>query len=201
MTRPRFPERISKSRQRQWRCLPFLFFSFLFRNGKQSKAQRAAAGPLPFGLLFRLHTGAAGAFLSTEAPGVPSLDGPRLHDTIEGADGYFLDRGLMEELENSGAKYTPENVMCIVKTPDGLLQWLETGKESSGWMHIEEHATDFQRRGVDDPYSFLCEVLQTQPTERGVRPTGPYAIYEMDGKEYTLAYGKNGYIVSFYPKC
>ena len=49
--------------------------------------------------------------------------------------------------------------------------------------------------------SFLCEVLQTQPTERGVRPTGPYAIYEMDGKEYTLAYGKNGYIVSFYPKC
>ncbi len=144
---------------------------------------------------------AAGEFLSTEAPGVPSLDGPRLHDTIEGADGYFLDRGLMEELENSGAKYTPENVMCIVKTPDGMLQWLETGNESSGWMHIERHATDFQRRGVDDPYSFLCEVLQTQPTERGVRPTGPYAIYEMDGKEYTLAYGKNGYIVSFYPKC
>ena len=199
MTRPRFPERISKSRQRQWRCLPFLFFSFLFRNGKQSKAQRAAAGPLPFGLLFRLHTGAAGEFLSTEAPGAPSLDGPRLHDTIEGADGYFLDRGLMEELENSGAKYTPENVMCIVKTPDGMLQWLETGNESSGWMHIERHATDFQRRGVDDPYSFLCEVLQTQPTERGVRPTGPYAIYEIDGKEYTLAYGKNGYIVSFYP--
>ena len=144
---------------------------------------------------------AAGEFLDTEVPSASSLDGPRLHDTIEGADGYFLDRGLMEELENSGAKYTPENVMCIVKTPDGMLQWLETGNESSGWMHIERHATDFQRRGVDDPYSFLCEVLQTQPTERGVRPTGPYAIYEMDGKEYTLAYGKNGYIVSFYPKC
>ena len=174
-------------------------FSFLFRNGKQSKAQRAAALPLPFGLLFRLHTGAAGAFLSTEAPGAPSLDGPRLHDTIEGADGYFLDRGLMEELENSGAKYTPENVMCIVKTPDGLLQWLETGKESSGWMHIEEHATDFQRRGVDDLYSFLNEVLQTQPVKRGVNPTGPYAIYEMDGRRYKLAHGTNGYIVSFYP--
>ena len=142
---------------------------------------------------------AAGEFLSTEAPGAPSLDGPRLHDTIEGADGYFLDRGLMEELENSGAKYTPENVMCIVKTPDGLLQWLETGKESSGWMHIEEHATDFQRRGVGDLYSFLNEVLQTQPVRRGIRPTGPYAVYEIDGKEYTLAYGKNGYIVSFYP--
>ena len=142
---------------------------------------------------------AAGEFLDTEAPGASSLDGPRLHDTIEGADGYFLDRGLMEELENSGVKYTPENVMCIVKTPDGLLQWLETGKESSGWMHIEKHATDFQRRGVDDLYSFLNEVLQTQPTERGIRPTGPYAVYEIDGKAYTLAYGKNGYIVSFYP--
>ena len=142
---------------------------------------------------------AAGEFLDMEAPGASSLDGPRLHDTIEGADGYFLDRGLMEELENSGVKYTPENVMCIVKTPDGLLQWLETGKESSGWMHIEEHATDFQGRGVDDLYSFLNEVLQTQPAERGIRPTGPYAIYMVDGKKYILAYGKNGYIVSFYP--
>ena len=142
---------------------------------------------------------AAGEFLDTEAPGASSLDGPRLHDTIEGADGYFLDRGLMEELENSGVKYTPENVMCIVKTPDGLLQWLETGNVDSGWMHIEEHATDFQRRGVDDLYSFLNEVLQTQPTERGIRPTGPYAIYMVDGKKYILAYGKNGYIVSFYP--
>ena len=28
-------------------------FSFPFRNGKQSKAQRAAARPLPFGLPFR----------------------------------------------------------------------------------------------------------------------------------------------------
>ena len=45
----------------------------------------------------------------------------------------------------------------------------------------------------------IHEVLQTQPAERGIRPTGPYAIYEIDGKAYTLAYGKNGYIVSFYP--
>lgn len=45
----------------------------------------------------------------------------------------------------------------------------------------------------------IHEVLQTQPTERGIRPTGPYAVYEIDGKEYTLAYGTNGYIVSFYP--
>ena len=45
----------------------------------------------------------------------------------------------------------------------------------------------------------IHEVLQTQPAERGVRPTGPYAVYEIDGKEYTLAYGKNGYIVSLYP--
>lgn len=45
----------------------------------------------------------------------------------------------------------------------------------------------------------IHEVLQTQPAERGIRPTGPYAVYEIDGKEYTLAYGTNGYIVSFYP--
>lgn len=45
----------------------------------------------------------------------------------------------------------------------------------------------------------IHEVLQTQPAERGIRPTGPYAVYEIDGKEYTLAYGTNGYLVSFYP--
>ena len=45
----------------------------------------------------------------------------------------------------------------------------------------------------------IHEVLQTQPAERGIRPTGPYAIYMVDGKKYILAYGKNGYIVSFYP--
>ena len=106
----------------------------------------------------------------------------------------------MEELENSGVKYTPENVMYIVKTPDGMLQWLETGKESSGWMHIlQKHEQNFSDQGIDDIYSFLSEVLQTRPTERGIRPTGPYATYMVDGKKYTLAYGKNGYIVSFYP--
>ena len=45
----------------------------------------------------------------------------------------------------------------------------------------------------------IHEVLQTQPAERSIRPTGPYAIYMVDGKKYILAYGKNGYIVSFYP--
>ena len=58
-------------------------FSFLFRNGKQSKAQRAAAGSLPFGLLFRLHIGAAGAFLSTEAPTSSVLDVGGLDFTIK----------------------------------------------------------------------------------------------------------------------
>ena len=45
----------------------------------------------------------------------------------------------------------------------------------------------------------IHEVLQTQPVKRGVNPTGPYAIYEMDGRQYKLAHGTNGYIVSFYP--
>ena len=58
-------------------------FSFLFRNGKQSKAQRAAALPLPFGLLFRPHTGAAGEFLSTEAPTSSALDGGGLDGTMK----------------------------------------------------------------------------------------------------------------------
>ena len=45
----------------------------------------------------------------------------------------------------------------------------------------------------------IHEVLQTQPAERGVRPTA-LCIYMLMVKKYILAYGKNGYIVSFYPR-
>ena len=43
----------SKSIQTAGSAIGAAFFSFPFRNGKQSKAQRAAAMPLPFGLPFR----------------------------------------------------------------------------------------------------------------------------------------------------
>ena len=43
---------------------------------------------LPFGLLFRLHTGATGEFLDTGAPTSSDLDGGGLDGTMGGSSGF-----------------------------------------------------------------------------------------------------------------
>lgn len=106
----------------------------------------------------------------------------------------------LQELEKSGVKYTKENVVMITKTPDGKLMWLETGNQNSGLEHIiSRHQTEFTKRGINDIQSHLEATLKTVPVETGPQNGGYYSIYTIDGKNYTVAYGTNGYIVSFYP--
>ena len=53
--------------------------------------------------------------------------------------------------------------------------------------------------GVEDIPTFLYDILAMEPKRQGVSANGPFSIYEVEGQEYLLAYGTNGYIVSFYP--
>jgi len=108
----------------------------------------------------------------------------------------------MKELADSGVKYNPDDVVMITKTPDGKLLWLENGNSSAGLKHIiEKHTSDFAGRGIDvDGIStMLNKALSMKPIEVLSNSRGYYAIYVIDGKSYTLAYGTNGFIVSFYP--
>lgn len=75
----------------------------------------------------------------------------------------------MNELAESGVKYNADDVVMITKNFDGELLWLEKGN------------------------------LKTKPVRVGSNSKGKYAEYIINGKEYTVAYGTNGYIVSFYP--
>lgn len=43
---------------------------------------------------------------------------------------------LMEELRESGVKFTEKDVVMITKTKNGELVWLEVGNESRGLTHI-----------------------------------------------------------------
>ena len=111
-----------------------------------------------------------------------------------------LSKGLLSELANSGAKYNPDDVVMITKGADGKLFWLEKGNSSSGLTHILNiHKMDFAAKGVSDIPALIQRALSMQPIQNGMGAAGPYADFLIDGTIYRLAYGTNGYIVSFYP--
>ncbi|WP_260442632.1 hypothetical protein, partial [Listeria innocua] len=118
----------------------------------------------------------------------------------EEANGAKLDKTLMKELAESGVKYNADDVVMITKTVDGKLLWLEKGNASSGLKHIVDgHAVNFADKGITDIPSLLNKVLNTTPIKTGSSAKGLYADYLINGSKYRVAYGTNGYIVSFYP--
>ncbi|EAC7758081.1 hypothetical protein FSF01_08355 [Listeria monocytogenes] len=119
---------------------------------------------------------------------------------LTGAGGAKLDKTLMKELAESGVKYNADDVVMITKTVDGKLLWLEKGNASSGLKHIVDgHAVNFADKGITDIPSLLNKVLNTTPIKTGSSAKGLYADYLINGSKYRVAYGTNGYIVSFYP--
>lgn len=109
-------------------------------------------------------------------------------------------QNLMDELASSGVKYNPDEVITVTKTADGNLFWLEQGNSKSGLTHIlERHVVDFLSQVIDDIPQLINNVLNTTPIKTGSNSKGPFADYVFNGKTYRIAYGKNGYIVSFYP--
>ena len=87
----------------------------------------------------------------------------------------------------------------VTKTDDGKLLWLENGNASAGLKHIVNgHAADFTAKGISDIPSFLNQTLQNTPINTGMGTGGPFADYLTNGSTYRVAYGTNGFIVSFY---
>lgn len=106
----------------------------------------------------------------------------------------------MDELAKSGVKYNPDDVVMITKTPDGKILWLENGNANAGLQHIVDgHATDFAAKGITDIPGLLSDALQTNPINMGTSVSGPFADYLVNEVTYRVAYGTNGFIVSFYP--
>ncbi|MFA0814201.1 MAG: hypothetical protein ACC608_00265 [Anaerofustis sp.] len=118
----------------------------------------------------------------------------------DGENADFLQPELLDELAQSGVKYNSADVVMVAKTEDGTLLWLENGTESSGLTHIvNTHGIDFSAKGVENIHEFLFTTLKQKPFARGTNERGHYAIYQIGNQKYLLAYGTNGYIVSFYP--
>lgn len=115
---------------------------------------------------------------------------------IEGS----LNSNLLDELANSGVKYNPDDVITVMKNSEGKLMWLEKGNSKAGLTHIlERHANDFASQGVSDIPQLLEDVLSTKPIKSGSNAKGLFADYMWNGNSYRVAYGTNGFVVSFYP--
>ncbi|MBO0468823.1 hypothetical protein JZO73_15070, partial [Enterococcus plantarum] len=112
----------------------------------------------------------------------------------------LLKPNLLDDLLKSGVKYNPDDVVMVGKDSSGKLLWLEKGNDKAGLKHIiNGHVEDFNAKGIQDIPNFLHDTLKINPIKQGTGPKGPYSVYIIDGQKYTLAYGKNGFVVSFYP--
>ncbi len=128
-----------------------------------------------------------------------ATEGAIMKEVPEGSEN-LKPQGLIDELANSGVKYNPDDVVSIIKNSDGKLMWLENGNSKAGLQHIlERHADDFVSQGVNNIPNLLEDALSTNPIKTGSNAKGLFADYSLNGNSYRVAYGTNGYIVSFYP--
>ena len=119
-----------------------------------------------------------------------------------GAKERLKPKDLMHELENSNAKYNKSDIVMITKNYAGKLMWLEKGNLKSGLLHIKtRHGKDFDSN-TNIPL-LAKKILQLKPIKHISRKEGKQLadvfIYNHNGMIYLIAYGDNGYIVSFYP--
>ena len=63
---------------------------------------------------------------------------------------------------------------------------------------MERHADDFASQGVDNIPKLLENVLSSKPINTGSNAKGLFADYMFKGNKYRVAYGTNGFVVSFY---
>ena len=127
---------------------------------------------------------------------VPQSEKAALRETAK----EDLNSSLLKELAHSNVKYNPDDVVTVIKNSDGKLIWLEKGNSKKGLIHIlERHADDFASQGVDNIPKLLENVLSSKPINTGSNAKGLFADYMFKGNKYRVAYGTNGFVVSFYP--
>jgi hypothetical protein len=118
----------------------------------------------------------------------------------KGANERFKPQNLMNELKNSGVKYSERDVVLVTKNYAGKLLWLEKGNKGSGLTHImHRHGNNFKNLNV---LALIKTLVKQKPIAHFEKNNGKQLsdiyIYQSNGKTYLLAYGDNGYIVTFY---
>jgi len=119
---------------------------------------------------------------------------------------------LINQLNESGTKFTEEDVVGITRTPDGKIDWLEKGNPSAGLEHIMEgdgtpgdigHAGDFANIGVNGEENVTKLIIDTVQNDTPIGTRGGGMIYNVtiNGviRKILIVVGRNGFIVTAYP--
>lgn len=115
---------------------------------------------------------------------------------------------LIEELRQSGVKFTEKNIVMITKNKKNKLIWLENGDGITGLMHIlNRHGEEFLKIGISYTQipNVLKEAIKTENIVgvQGKNNKSPRFIYEIEvdgNKKYiAISISKNGYIVGANP--
>ncbi|KSU20715.1 hypothetical protein M20_1345 [Lactococcus lactis subsp. lactis] len=119
----------------------------------------------------------------------------------------LINNELMTELEESGVKYNPEEVVMTTKESSGKLDWLENGNDRAGLQHIlEEHEQDFLNKGISkEEIPTLLKRALSDGKIIGYQGRGTgrpiYEIfYKGNSYEIGITVGDNGYIVGANPR-
>ncbi len=103
----------------------------------------------------------------------------------------------------SGRKVTAEKIVMVTKNKENKKIWLETGDENSGLKHIlERHQKDFETRGIsarEIPAFIKKAIEQGEPIENRPNSHRQADMLKIEGKQYKIVIGLNGYIVTAYP--
>lgn len=122
----------------------------------------------------------------------------------------LIDENLLNEIEQSGAKFKKENVILTTRDSTGQLIWLEAGNASAGYKHMQKRHHDAQlakylTTSIDDVPRVLRNIIAygrvigNELVMRHGRP-GYERRYEYNGKKVILAaIGTNGFLVTAYP--
>ncbi|MCL1976205.1 MAG: hypothetical protein FWG61_08605 [Firmicutes bacterium] len=119
-------------------------------------------------------------------------------ETIQALTKSLRPQEFLEELAQSGVKYTPEDVIAITKTSEGMLVWLEKGGSNAGLEHIMNHAGEFISKGI--PTEKIPDFLIKAVSEGkvvGMQGTRPIyeVVYNGQLQRVAITIGENGYIV------
>ncbi|MFD2099907.1 hypothetical protein [Flagellimonas iocasae] len=126
----------------------------------------------------------------------------------------LLDKNLIEELRASGVKFTELDLKFITKNKDDFIIFLEKGNSNAGFQHIiERHWNDkelmkyfsSQNDMIDKLFktikdkSYLTKNIVPMNGKNNLEFTLEIILSDGKNKNFLLATGDNGYIVTFHP--
>jgi filamentous hemagglutinin len=118
----------------------------------------------------------------------------------------LVDTKVIADLQASGVKISPQNVVATGKNAAGQTVWLETGDLKSGLTHIvNDHGAEFAKFGITEaeiPSTVIKAVTEGKFIGyQGSDMTRPIYEVVVNGKVQRIAVtvGDNGYIVGANP--